>query len=284
MKNKGITLITLVITIVMLIILAGLAITLSLGSNGLITRAREAKEKTQKATATEEMNLKITNIQIDIYAKEDRMPTLQEISNSLCEDEEIEYVELQSKKIGSLEKIDVGNASSIFTKLKEYPYEFEINSSLQLASINGIEINNREEDNSTEENNKMGISAYVIGNIVTYSTNAANSAAFGYSSNNNYFTCGGSTDRNYLLVNIRKDMNILVTMQESGRGNSTTVTTHVNNVLVNSAALNLNEGNTYKIKVNAGDVIKITQERLSGSVRGLAIRNILRRLRIIGWQ
>ena len=208
----------------------------------------------------------------------------EEISNSLCEDEEIEYVELQSKKRGSLEKIDVGNASSIFTKLKEYPYEFEINSSLQLASINGIEINNSEEDSSTEENNKIGINAYIIGNIVTYSTNVANSAAFGYSSNNKYFTCDCDTDRNYLLVNIRKDMNILVTMQESGRGNSTTVTTHVNNVLVNSVALNINEGNTYKIKVNAGDVIKITQERFSGCVRGLAIRNILCRLRIIGWQ
>lgn len=86
------------------------------------------------------MNLKITNKQMETYAQEQRMPTLQQFSDELCEDNEIEYVELQSKKVGSLNKIEVGESESIFTKLKEYPYEFEINSSLQLASIDGIQV------------------------------------------------------------------------------------------------------------------------------------------------
>ena len=43
MKNvKGITLIALVITIVVLIILAGVAISLSLGENGIFTTAQQA--------------------------------------------------------------------------------------------------------------------------------------------------------------------------------------------------------------------------------------------------
>ena len=141
MKNKkGITLISLVITIVVLVILSAVAIYLTLGNNGILNKAEQAKNETIKQTATEKMNLKITNMQIEKYAEEQRMPTLQEFADGLCEDDEIQYVQLQSKKVGSLSKIEVGEAESIFTKLKEYPYEFEINSSLQLASIDGIQV------------------------------------------------------------------------------------------------------------------------------------------------
>lgn len=141
MKNKkGITLISLVITIVVLIILLAVAIYLTLGNNGILNKAEQAKNETIKQTATEKMNLKITNIQIEKYAEEQRMPTLQEFADGLCEDNEIQYVQLQSKKVGSLNKIEVGQANSIFTKLKEYPYEFEVNSSLQLSSIDGIQV------------------------------------------------------------------------------------------------------------------------------------------------
>ena len=45
------------------------------------------------------MNLKITNSQIKSYTKEQRMPTLQEVANDLCEDNEMEYVTLESKKM-----------------------------------------------------------------------------------------------------------------------------------------------------------------------------------------
>lgn len=138
--NKGITLIALVITIVVLIILAGVAINLSLGENGIFNKAEQAKESTIKETATEKMNLKIINMQMETYGNKQRMPTLQEFADGLCADREIEYVQLQSKKMAALEKIEVGNANSIFTKLKEYPYEFEINSSLQLASVDGVKV------------------------------------------------------------------------------------------------------------------------------------------------
>ena len=78
------------------------------------------------------------------------MPTLQELANNFCEDNEIQYVELVSQRISSLEKINIGTNKSFFTKLKEYPYEFEINSSLQLASIDGVKISNIQ-DNSNKE-------------------------------------------------------------------------------------------------------------------------------------
>ena len=54
LKNaRGITLIALVITIVVLLILAGVTIATLTGDNGIITRANEAKEATEKAKQDE---------------------------------------------------------------------------------------------------------------------------------------------------------------------------------------------------------------------------------------
>ena len=64
-NNKGITLVALVVTIVVLLILAGVSINLVLGNNGIIAKAKEAKTKSAEASQndlkgmnalTEEMN------------------------------------------------------------------------------------------------------------------------------------------------------------------------------------------------------------------------------------
>jgi len=58
MKNmKGITLIALVITIVVLIILAGVAISLSLGENGIFNKAKYATEEYANEQAREETEI-----------------------------------------------------------------------------------------------------------------------------------------------------------------------------------------------------------------------------------
>ena len=46
-SNKGITLIALVVTIVVLLILAGVSISMLTGENGIITQAQNAKERTE---------------------------------------------------------------------------------------------------------------------------------------------------------------------------------------------------------------------------------------------
>ena len=56
-KEKGITLIALVITIVVLLILAGVTIAALSGDNGILTRAKEAQEKTEQAQKEEEKTL-----------------------------------------------------------------------------------------------------------------------------------------------------------------------------------------------------------------------------------
>lgn len=56
-NNNGITLIALVITIIVLLILAAVSIATLTGENGLLTRANEAKTKTEQAAKEEEINL-----------------------------------------------------------------------------------------------------------------------------------------------------------------------------------------------------------------------------------
>ena len=59
-RNKGITLIALVITIIILLILAGVTIVTLTGENGILTRASEASEKTSIGQEIEQIKLAMT--------------------------------------------------------------------------------------------------------------------------------------------------------------------------------------------------------------------------------
>lgn len=145
-NQKGITIIALIVTIIILLILAGVTIATLSGENGLLNKTEKAKEENEKQSATEIINLKITNAQIESYKETENMPNLQYLANMLCKDEEIQYVELETQKLAALKEISVGNADAIYTKLKDYNYEFKINKSLKLEAINGIEIAEKEEN------------------------------------------------------------------------------------------------------------------------------------------
>ncbi len=56
-RNKGITLIALVVTIIVLLILAGISTSMLTGQNGILNRAAEAKEKTETASKDEQRKL-----------------------------------------------------------------------------------------------------------------------------------------------------------------------------------------------------------------------------------
>ena len=57
--NKGITLIALVITIIVLLILAGVTIAMLTGENGILTKANNSKNETAKATAKEKVQTEV---------------------------------------------------------------------------------------------------------------------------------------------------------------------------------------------------------------------------------
>ena len=77
--NKGITLISLVVTIIVLLILAGVTIATLTGDNGILTKASESKEKTQIASEDELRSL--TALEAATYF------------------EEHEYIDVSGKKI-----------------------------------------------------------------------------------------------------------------------------------------------------------------------------------------
>ena len=66
-KQNGITLIALVVTIIVLLILAGVTITLVLGENGIIAKAQRAKSATDEASAKEAVELAVGYVQAEAY-------------------------------------------------------------------------------------------------------------------------------------------------------------------------------------------------------------------------
>ncbi len=75
-RNEGITLIALVVTIIVLLVLAGISIAMLTGQNGILNRASEAKEKT--ALAQEEENEKLQGYEEIINQYSGNLPTKEE--------------------------------------------------------------------------------------------------------------------------------------------------------------------------------------------------------------
>ena len=72
MKNiKGITLIALVITIIVLLILAGISITMLGGDNGILTKATESKKATLQREQEEKIALAISTAKMNELVKLD---------------------------------------------------------------------------------------------------------------------------------------------------------------------------------------------------------------------
>ena len=87
-KEKGITLIALVITIIILIILAGVSINLVLGENGIVSRAKYAKTTYEEESIKEKVILLLSE-----YKIEDNIITLDEFFLKLKNEGKIEEVE-----------------------------------------------------------------------------------------------------------------------------------------------------------------------------------------------
>lgn len=66
-KQKGITLIALVVTIIVLIILAGVSIRLVLGDNGIVQKAMLGKENMEKAQKEEDEALLAFSNEMDLH-------------------------------------------------------------------------------------------------------------------------------------------------------------------------------------------------------------------------
>lgn len=66
--QKGVTLVALVITIIVLLILAGVSISLVMGENGVLTQAGNAVDATELGTVRDEINNALASVQATFYA------------------------------------------------------------------------------------------------------------------------------------------------------------------------------------------------------------------------
>lgn len=67
-KERGITLVALVVTIVVLLILAGVSISMVLGNNGIVTKAKSTQVEQNKAYGKEVIESALKSVQIDILS------------------------------------------------------------------------------------------------------------------------------------------------------------------------------------------------------------------------
>ena len=153
MKNqKGITLVALVITIVVLIILAGVAINLSIGENGIFSKAKYAVEQHKIMDAKEKLELEIVNIQTNIMEEEGRIATLEDLQR-LIDEEKYEIV-LKYEELASTE--DVGTIP-VYAEItvKNTDIIFIVNEKLQVIANKNIEENEEDEKEDEKEENRV---------------------------------------------------------------------------------------------------------------------------------
>ena len=83
MNNNGITLIALVITIIILLILAGVSIAMLTGENGVLTKATEAKDQTEIAQEKEEIAMAYASAKANKVDKVSEPVTASELQSEL---------------------------------------------------------------------------------------------------------------------------------------------------------------------------------------------------------
>ena len=82
-NTKGITLIALMVTIIILLILAGISIAMLTGNNGILSQAGDAKEETRGASVKEARDLWKINQEADNQTESATAQTLEELLNDL---------------------------------------------------------------------------------------------------------------------------------------------------------------------------------------------------------
>ena len=135
-RQSGITLIALVITIIVLIILAGVAINLTLGQNGLLNRTKEAREKYEIASAKEYIELKIDECIIEKGGD----ASLQDIIDYLAEDSSVTYY-VALEEVGLVAgEVDIGSPKEIYVVYNSYQFKVDESKKVEFISIVDVDL------------------------------------------------------------------------------------------------------------------------------------------------
>lgn len=144
-NHKGITLIALIITIIVLLILAGISIAMVVGDNEILKQATSTKEETRYATIKEQKDIWESSVEIDKQTGSNDAIKASEVINKLYEDGTI--TEEEKNKLLNGESITVANKEIIFSEI-----------GVKVTTLYD-EINNPDDENYDE--NAMHIGDYV---------------------------------------------------------------------------------------------------------------------------
>lgn len=160
-NNNGITLIALVITIVVLIILASITINIVSGKNGIIERAKQAKEQTIISQYKE----KIEMIKIDVRLKYKSIEiTLENLKNEFESDSQKYWVNIVEQVVDSgIEKIKLTTRDGYVFYITENTTEYRGKG--QVAEIiTAEEISYTPKDNTWKVDNVKQALDYLFNN------------------------------------------------------------------------------------------------------------------------
>ena len=152
-NKKGITLVALVITIIVLLILAGVTIAMVIGDNGILTRASDAKEQTEYVSGMEELRMVINAA----YTENLGSLTLPQAAVAIKKEYSGDkfYTDKDNKETNEISEDSLKNISGtefyVLHKGNIYKVEQE-NNSIICSGINGSSNNN----NNNNNNNNAG--------------------------------------------------------------------------------------------------------------------------------
>lgn len=128
-STKGITLIALIVTIIVMIILVGVVLKLIIGDTGIVNTTQKTKIITEYTAAKEIIELKLMDIQADCIIRKTEYNII-EVANSMKEYEQItieKYYNLDVALIKNGINENLLNLKSILVKANRYPrYKFLI--------------------------------------------------------------------------------------------------------------------------------------------------------------
>lgn len=141
-KNAGITLVALIVTIIILLILAGITIA-QLTGNGIFEKSKLAKMRSEYASAKEKVEMKLMEVQTDCVENEKEY-TIKEIAKNIREDKEItieKYYNSNTASIKSGITENLENLIGIVVSVDQYSeYKFLIGKNCKIEGITIEEI------------------------------------------------------------------------------------------------------------------------------------------------
>ena len=138
-KENGITLIALVITIIVLLILAGVSIAMLTGDNGILTQAQNAKNKTEEAQANEVSDLANIESLINEYQTNINIPQVIDENPGQLEQEGTDIFVINSIEDLVFFSYDVTNGNNYSGKTIKLGVNLDFNSNKSYVNPNNTD-------------------------------------------------------------------------------------------------------------------------------------------------